>query len=41
MAYRRGVEFVDLLDGLSWPARAILYRGLILRDRFLCREIPK
>ena len=25
MAYRRGVEFVDLLDGLSWPARAVLY----------------
>jgi len=25
LAYRRNVEFVDLLDGLSWPARAVLY----------------
>jgi alginate O-acetyltransferase complex protein AlgI len=25
LAYRHGVEFVDLLDRLSWPARAILY----------------
>jgi alginate O-acetyltransferase complex protein AlgI len=28
LAYRRNVEFVDLLDGLSWPARAILYVAL-------------
>jgi hypothetical protein len=25
LAFSRGVEFVDLLDGLSWPARALLY----------------
>jgi alginate O-acetyltransferase complex protein AlgI len=25
LAYRRGVEFVDLLDGLAWPVRAALY----------------
>ncbi len=24
-AYRHGVEFVDLLDSLSWPVRALLY----------------
>ena len=28
LAYRHGVEFVDLLDGLSWPARALLYVAL-------------
>jgi alginate O-acetyltransferase complex protein AlgI len=27
-AYRYKVEFVDLLDGLSWPARAVLYVAL-------------
>lgn len=25
LAYRHGVEFVDLLDGLSWPVRTVLY----------------
>jgi alginate O-acetyltransferase complex protein AlgI len=25
LAYRYGVEFVDLLEGLSWPMRAVLY----------------
>jgi D-alanyl-lipoteichoic acid acyltransferase DltB (MBOAT superfamily) len=25
MAYRHGVEFVDLLDRLSWPTRALLF----------------
>ena len=25
MAYWHGVEFVDLLDGLPWPARAVLF----------------
>lgn len=28
LAYRHNVEFVDLLDGLSWPARAMLYVAL-------------
>ena len=28
LAYRRNVEFVDLLDGLSWYARACLYVAL-------------
>jgi len=28
LAYRRNVEFVDLFDGLSWPARAVLYVAL-------------
>ena len=28
LGYRAGVEFVDLLDRLSWPARAVLYVGL-------------
>jgi alginate O-acetyltransferase complex protein AlgI len=28
LAYRRNVEFVDLLDGLPWPARAVLYVAL-------------
>jgi alginate O-acetyltransferase complex protein AlgI len=28
LAYRRGVEFVDLLDGLAWPVRAVLYVAL-------------
>jgi alginate O-acetyltransferase complex protein AlgI len=28
LAYRYKVEFVDLLDGLSWPARAVLYVAL-------------
>jgi alginate O-acetyltransferase complex protein AlgI len=28
LAYRRGVEFVDMFDGLSWPMRAALYFAL-------------
>jgi alginate O-acetyltransferase complex protein AlgI len=28
LAWRHGVEFVDLLDRLSWPARALLYVAL-------------
>jgi len=28
IAFRHGVEFVDLLDRLSWPARALLYVSL-------------
>jgi D-alanyl-lipoteichoic acid acyltransferase DltB (MBOAT superfamily) len=28
LSYRRNVEFVDLLDGLSWPVRAALYVAL-------------
>ena len=41
LAYRRDVEFVDLLDGLSWPARAVLYVALFYGSPFLCREVPK
>ena len=40
MAYCRDVEFVDLLDGLAWPARAVLYVTLFYA-RLLCREIPE
>ncbi len=35
MAYWRGVEFVDLLDDLSWPARAVLYVVLFYAVLFL------
>jgi D-alanyl-lipoteichoic acid acyltransferase DltB (MBOAT superfamily) len=39
LAYRYNVEFVDLLDGLSWPARAALYVALFYGMVFFAARI--